>query len=295
MDLKTKLETTTKNHEASIQNIEAKFDRLANKQSARPSGSLPSNTQLNPQVMLLQDENNPGTTMEEYVQFETKKAHRKGPVYNWETAIVYDDALKLESGFSSKPILESDINLESETSLTEYMTLPPRAESNVWLRFDDQDYDSSELRRQVSWRQFILVLGLHTTEEMDSDGFGAYYVDSLREIASKANFRNYWISISFVGDFLSTVPSYTLIREPLKRLYHRLIAFSIARRSQAPKKVTTTDIFFLRSIDEGTVVIMEKCLQKLTVEVRELTIIDIDKLEDVPVGQEGVQADPSPM
>ncbi|GJV28692.1 reverse transcriptase domain-containing protein [Tanacetum coccineum] len=48
MDLKTKLETTTKNHQALIQNLEAKFDRFADKQYARPSGSLPSNTQLNP-------------------------------------------------------------------------------------------------------------------------------------------------------------------------------------------------------------------------------------------------------
>ncbi|GKA61696.1 hypothetical protein Tco_0761215 [Tanacetum coccineum] len=48
MDLKNKLETTTKNHQASIQNLEAKFDRLADKQSGRPSGSLPSNTQPNP-------------------------------------------------------------------------------------------------------------------------------------------------------------------------------------------------------------------------------------------------------
>ncbi|GJR96225.1 hypothetical protein Tco_0268399 [Tanacetum coccineum] len=48
MELKNKLETTTKNHQASIQNLEAKFDRLADKQSARPSGTLPSNTQPNP-------------------------------------------------------------------------------------------------------------------------------------------------------------------------------------------------------------------------------------------------------
>ncbi|GJU47023.1 reverse transcriptase domain-containing protein [Tanacetum coccineum] len=41
IDLKTKLETTTKNHQASIQNLEAKFDRFADKQSGRPSGSLP--------------------------------------------------------------------------------------------------------------------------------------------------------------------------------------------------------------------------------------------------------------
>ncbi|GKA37176.1 reverse transcriptase domain-containing protein [Tanacetum coccineum] len=48
MDLKNKLETTTKNHQASIQNLEGKFDRFADKQSGRPSGSLPSNTQPNP-------------------------------------------------------------------------------------------------------------------------------------------------------------------------------------------------------------------------------------------------------
>ncbi|GKB47525.1 hypothetical protein Tco_0898278 [Tanacetum coccineum] len=48
MELKTKLETTTKDHQASIQNLEAKFDRLADKQSTRPSGSLPSNTHPNP-------------------------------------------------------------------------------------------------------------------------------------------------------------------------------------------------------------------------------------------------------
>ncbi|GKC42954.1 reverse transcriptase domain-containing protein [Tanacetum coccineum] len=44
MDLKT----VAKNHQASIQNLETKFDRLADKQSGRPSGSLPSNTQPKP-------------------------------------------------------------------------------------------------------------------------------------------------------------------------------------------------------------------------------------------------------
>ncbi|GKA68791.1 reverse transcriptase domain-containing protein [Tanacetum coccineum] len=37
-----------KNHQASIQNLETKFDRLTDKQCGRPSGSLPSNTQPNP-------------------------------------------------------------------------------------------------------------------------------------------------------------------------------------------------------------------------------------------------------
>ncbi|GJR70688.1 reverse transcriptase domain-containing protein [Tanacetum coccineum] len=48
MDLKTQLETVAKNHQSSIQNLETKFDRLADKQYGRPSGSLPSNTQPNP-------------------------------------------------------------------------------------------------------------------------------------------------------------------------------------------------------------------------------------------------------
>ncbi|GKB13124.1 hypothetical protein Tco_0847047 [Tanacetum coccineum] len=48
IDLKTQLKTVAKNHQASIQNLETKFDRLVDKQSGRPSGSLPSNTQPNP-------------------------------------------------------------------------------------------------------------------------------------------------------------------------------------------------------------------------------------------------------
>ncbi|GJX92269.1 hypothetical protein Tco_0345595 [Tanacetum coccineum] len=47
MDLKTQLETVAKNHQASIQNLETKFDRLVDKQSGRPSGSLLSNTHPN--------------------------------------------------------------------------------------------------------------------------------------------------------------------------------------------------------------------------------------------------------
>nr|GEV38352.1 reverse transcriptase domain-containing protein [Tanacetum cinerariifolium] len=48
MDLKTQLEKVAKNHQASIQNLKTKFDKLADKKSGRPSGSLPSNTQPNP-------------------------------------------------------------------------------------------------------------------------------------------------------------------------------------------------------------------------------------------------------
>ncbi|GJR88733.1 hypothetical protein Tco_0212744 [Tanacetum coccineum] len=42
------LETVAKNHQALIQNLETKFDKLVDKQCGRPSGSLLSNTQPNP-------------------------------------------------------------------------------------------------------------------------------------------------------------------------------------------------------------------------------------------------------
>ncbi|GJU85636.1 hypothetical protein Tco_1293182 [Tanacetum coccineum] len=77
--------------------------------------------------------------------------------------------------------------------------------------------------------------------EMATDGFKAYWTDNLREISSKANFYNYGSRIAFDGDFLGVVPSYTSIRGPLRRLCHRLIAFNISGRGQAPKKVNATD------------------------------------------------------
>ncbi|GKB97582.1 reverse transcriptase domain-containing protein [Tanacetum coccineum] len=48
MNLNAQLKTVAKNHQASIQNLETKFDRLTEKKSGRPSGLLPSNTQPNP-------------------------------------------------------------------------------------------------------------------------------------------------------------------------------------------------------------------------------------------------------
>ncbi|GJZ91652.1 hypothetical protein Tco_0663579 [Tanacetum coccineum] len=89
---------------------------------------------------------NPGTTMEEYVQFETEKALRNNQVYYWKTAkhgkiswcldtvdiniliffetkfsaIAYDDALKSESDFSLNSQLVDNVNWENKTSFPKY-------------------------------------------------------------------------------------------------------------------------------------------------------------------------------
>ncbi|GKE88921.1 hypothetical protein Tco_1566396, partial [Tanacetum coccineum] len=107
--------------------------------------------------------------------------------------------------------------------------------------------------RRMIWREFILALGLYTDEEMQIVGFGAYWADSARQIPDKGDLRDYWIGISYAGDFLGTAPSYTMIRDPDLRLCHRLIACSIAGRSQAPEKVTVTNLFYLRGMDVDSV------------------------------------------
>ncbi|GJY80260.1 hypothetical protein Tco_0493011 [Tanacetum coccineum] len=108
-------------------------------------------------------------------------------------------------------------------------------------------------RRRLSWRQFILALGLHAREEMESLGFAMYWSKSERMVPEKGDLNDNWRGISTDGDFLGPLPSYTLIRDLVLRLFHQMMAHSIARRSQAPKKVIVTDLFYLRGLDVGSV------------------------------------------
>ncbi|GJV01267.1 hypothetical protein Tco_1334836 [Tanacetum coccineum] len=112
---------------------------------------------------------------------------------------------------------------------------------------------------------------------------------------------------------------YTGERDPMLRLCHRLIACSIAGRSQAPEKVTVTDLFYLRRMDVGSVnvpyllarylrlfafgrkqgamisggqfvarlaehfgLLTKERLHWLTVIVRDLPVIDMAELEELP-------------
>ncbi|GJU36070.1 hypothetical protein Tco_1184424 [Tanacetum coccineum] len=96
-------------------------------------------------------------------------------------------------------------------------------------------------------------MGLHTSQEMDTAGFGVYWDDSAREAPDKGELDPYWRAISSIGNFLGSTPSYTSIRDLIIRLCHRLIACSIAGRSQTPEKVTVTDLFYLRGLDIDSV------------------------------------------
>ncbi|GJV63722.1 hypothetical protein Tco_1474550 [Tanacetum coccineum] len=130
------------------------------------------------------------------------------------------------------------------------------------------------------------------TEEMQTSSFGLYWTQSARRIPDKGDLRDYWIGISSARDFLGTAPSYTFIRDPIMRLCHRLIACSIARRSQALEKVIVTDLFYLRGMDGAMIsggqyvarlaehfgLLTEERLQGLMVIAHALPIIDMTEL-----------------
>ncbi|GJY70154.1 hypothetical protein Tco_0473136 [Tanacetum coccineum] len=102
--------------------------------------------------------------------------------------------------------------LDFEGLTAEMRQVPTVRMSDIVMDFDNADtlcFQLGGVRRRITWRQFILALGLHTELEMAE-----------------------------AGDFLGPAPSYVLIRDPVRRLCHRMIAYSISGRGQAPEKVT---------------------------------------------------------
>ncbi|GJT95249.1 hypothetical protein Tco_1090767 [Tanacetum coccineum] len=154
-------------------------------------------------------------------------------------------------------------------------SLPAADQRHPWLRYEDlavrlrmvysgegkQVFVSHAWRRLFEIRaplvrEFILeflstcrisdtVMDLDTTDTLCFQLGGArrrmmWRYDRL--IPDKGNLRDYWIEISSDRDFLGPAPSYVLIRDPVRRLCHRMIAYSISGRGQASKKVVTREL-----------------------------------------------------
>ncbi|GKF16469.1 hypothetical protein Tco_0061387, partial [Tanacetum coccineum] len=86
----------------------------------------------------------------------------------------------------------------------------------VYTRDDGQELGGA--RRSMTWRQYILAMGLNTAEEMAEDRFRAYWLGSERLIPDKGDLSDYWVEISSSRDFLRGAPLYTYIRDPVRRL-----------------------------------------------------------------------------
>ncbi|GKC60270.1 hypothetical protein Tco_1087868 [Tanacetum coccineum] len=139
-------------------------------------------------------------------------------------------------------------------------------------------------RRRMTWRQFILALGLHTKQEMAEAGFGAYWAGSDRLIPDKGDLRDYWLQISSDRDFLGLAPSYVLIRDPVRRLCHRMIAYSISTQylfRHADRRKSGARLsggHFIGRLAMHFGLVTDEGLRGLQVVTRELPLIDLHEL-----------------
>ncbi|GJR78564.1 hypothetical protein Tco_0149349 [Tanacetum coccineum] len=189
--------------------------------------------------------------------------------------IIYPDDLKSDK--------ENDDNEIDIIQSSGDMALPPRDQRHQFLRFEGLRYTDADITDFEERFGRIYGREIHRVQVFDFEGLTELMAEGLSgrmlmehrdaqgqsavldlDIAGALQFqlggvrrrmswRVFILGILSARDFLSTAPSYTLIRDPMLRLCHRLIACSIAGRSQAPEKVTVTDLFYLRGMDVGSV------------------------------------------
>ncbi|GJT29460.1 hypothetical protein Tco_0687602 [Tanacetum coccineum] len=121
--------------------------------------------------------------------------------------------------------LESEIALHifeqvttsDKLPLSDMAPLPPRDHRHLWLHYQVEGYTEEIVHDFKQRLETIFALGLHTAEEMAEDRFGAYWLGSERLILDKGDLSDYWVKISSGRDFLRGAPSYTYIRDPVRR------------------------------------------------------------------------------
>ncbi|GJT26924.1 hypothetical protein Tco_0907199 [Tanacetum coccineum] len=121
-------------------------------------------------------------------------------------------------------------------------------------------------RRSMTWRELILALGLHTAKEMAEDGFGVYW------------------------DFLRGAPSYTYIRDPVRRLCAAFLRGDRHLKRHAEGRKSSARLsgsHFIGRLAYHFGLVSDDGLRGLSVVARKLPLIDmVDK---------GAQADPTPI
>lgn len=94
------------------------------------------------------------------------------------------------------------------------------------------------------------ALELWLNNEMLNPHFQAFFYDTRTTPFTTQEFPAYWAAVRNFA-YGARSPSYTYIRDPVHRLIHRLIAFSITGRREGPRKAHLPDLLFLGSIIRG--------------------------------------------
>ncbi|GKA47531.1 hypothetical protein Tco_0740414 [Tanacetum coccineum] len=76
--------------------------------------------------------------------------------------------------------------------ILEFLSMCNMSDTEMGLEFADTlCFQLGRVRRRMTWRQFILALGLQSKEEMAKPRFGAYWTGSERVIPDKGDLRDY--------------------------------------------------------------------------------------------------------
>ncbi|GJX26174.1 hypothetical protein Tco_0232470 [Tanacetum coccineum] len=121
---------------------------------------------------------NPNITMEEYIKLEEEKAHRRGKVYNWETATYgkiwdNDDVHDLGSVETEFPAIVFNDTLTSKAALSCEPTVSSLNNDEIDFRIsydesDDEDCTVIFDKNSFSYK-IIYVNDLKTDSENDND------------------------------------------------------------------------------------------------------------------------------
>ncbi|GKE02491.1 hypothetical protein Tco_1390474 [Tanacetum coccineum] len=197
------------------------------------------------------------------------------------SAIVYNDALTSKSDLLIEPILNpqhvDEVDLNNETSLSKYN----EEEQNILyfndlLHFNvihpndlksDEDNDDNEINIIQSSEDmaplppheqrhpFLRYQGLEYSDANIAD-----FKERLERIYSREIHRVQVVDFQGMPELVRDGLFARIVMEhrddAVLRLYHRMMAHNIAGRSQAPEKVTMTDLFYLRGLDVGSVNIL---------------------------------------
>ncbi|GJS76778.1 hypothetical protein Tco_0726659 [Tanacetum coccineum] len=271
---------------------------------------------------------NPNITMEEYIRLEEEKAHRRGRTFNWETAtygkvsyfddfdyfkdfendftaIVYNDALTSGPEISSEPTIRYEGKEYTDTysvdfeerleriydrrvhrvhvfdlgGLTEEMDLGVSAR----IRMEHNDDQGQVVFTSLTWRRLFKIRG-PLVRELMLEFFSTFrIVEGIFDLDATEldsdGFVVYWAEIPKERPFDEVVPQ-------ADRVQH-------CWEEQTPEKVTSTDLFYLRSMDvraqmsrghfiaclaDHFGLFTKDRLQGLTMVVRDLQMIDMDEL-----------------
>ncbi|GJS08991.1 hypothetical protein Tco_0365787 [Tanacetum coccineum] len=202
--------------------------------------------------------------------------------------------------------------------------LPPRDQRHLWLRYQVVGY-TKEIVHDFEQR-LEMIFGRHVNrvhildfkgltpnmrqdlaermrmvytrddgQEMAEDGFSAYWLGSERVIPDKEDLSDYRVEIYSGRDFLRGAPSYTYIRDPVRRLCHRHAERrnSGARLSGGYVIGRLAHHFGLVSDDglSGLSVVASPRPERQQVPVAGAP----EAVEDAPAVDEGAQADPAPV